>query len=213
LFICFRNVIIDNVFAERTSQLTAFGLVAAFVRWASKIKTTVILELEATKTKMQPVLVYLISFASAVGGLTLWKLYHLVDASTRRIIFSFLRKRFIYTLVLRRRRSTSDVNVLVVLNILLVVAANVTACTVRVGSSAQLAKRCGTLFMVNVLPLYLGGRTSFLADRILRLPLTEYHLFHRWIGRICVLQGLVHGIINASTSSSSSIADTLVSFS
>ncbi|KAF2194711.1 hypothetical protein K469DRAFT_706201 [Zopfia rhizophila CBS 207.26] len=150
---------------------------------------------------MQVTSIFLISLGSAVGALVVWKLCQRVNAPTRRFLFSFLRKKLIYTLVIRRSKSTSDVNVIAFLSILLVIAANITACTLKLTDRIELARRCGTLFIINVVPLYLGGRTSLVADRILRIRLSDYSLMHRWMGRICVIQGLVHGIINASTSS------------
>ena len=159
---------------------------------------------------MQIPLIYLISLASTLGVLCVWKAFRLVDPPTRRLIFSFLRKKLLYPLVLQRQKATSNINVFAFLRIILVVAANITACTLKISDRTELAKRCGTLFMINVVPLYLGGRTSLLVDRVLRLPLSEYSLIHRWIGRICVVQGLVHGVINASLSSPS-IIEALVS--
>ena len=158
---------------------------------------------------MQTTLIYLISFASAVAALLLWKLWRLLDAPSRRIIFSFLRKKILYTLVYQRRRGSGDINVASFINLILFITGNIVACTIRLSDRNELAKRCATLFMINAIPLYLGGRTSFLVDRILRLSLSEFHLFHRWVGRMCVIQGLVHGVINA-TASSSSVKETLV---
>ena len=58
-------------------------------------------------------------------------------------------------------------------------------------SSSDLMSRCGMLASVNIVPLFLGGRTSFLAE-FLGLQLHTYYLAHHWIGRMVVLQGLLH---------------------
>ncbi|KAL5401100.1 hypothetical protein PMIN04_013131 [Paraphaeosphaeria minitans] len=155
--------------------------------------------------------IYALSFASAVIVLFIWTIWRLIDRSTRTAIVLFIRKRLLYALVMRRLRTSSDISVLAGLNLLLFGAANVTACTLWVPNPAEIAKRCGTLFIINVIPLYLGGRTNYIADRIFRLQLNEYALLHRWIGRICVVQGLVHGFLNAATSRASIVETILLS--
>ncbi|KAF2752594.1 hypothetical protein EJ05DRAFT_295178 [Pseudovirgaria hyperparasitica] len=57
-----------------------------------------------------------------------------------------------------------------------------------------------TYSLVNLIPLYLGGRTSFIVDRILKFDLGIYHLFHKWTGRGFVGLGFVHGIYQLSQS-------------
>ncbi|KAI9774702.1 MAG: hypothetical protein M1839_001663 [Geoglossum umbratile] len=44
---------------------------------------------------------------------------------------------------------------------------------------------------VNMMPLFLGGRTSSLVNSI-GIPLHTHYLVHHWIGRIAVMQGLLH---------------------
>ncbi|KAF2680662.1 hypothetical protein K458DRAFT_445146 [Lentithecium fluviatile CBS 122367] len=152
---------------------------------------------------MGPLSIYLICLVSVLGAFILYSIWRLIDSTTRRFIFSFLRKNLLYTMVVRRRTGSSDMTVYGLLSIVLLIASNITACSLWIADRADLAKRCGTLFMINVVPLYLGGRTNFFVDRVLQLPLDQYSFLHRWMGRICVIQGLVHGIMNAATSSSS----------
>jgi hypothetical protein len=146
-------------------------------------------------------LIYLISLAAAFGLLLFWKVYRLLDVVTRRTIIQYARKKLLYTLIYRRRASSDNVNVLSLFNICLILAANVTACGLKINNRAELAKRCGSLFLVNLIPLLLGGQRSFLTDRFLHLQSSEQSLLHRWMGRVCVAQGLVHGIVNATSSS------------
>ncbi len=54
--------------------------------------------------------------------------------------------------------------------------------------------RCGTLASVNMIPLFLGGRASFLAEH-LGVPLPTYNLAHRAIGTIVIAQGLTHAVM------------------
>ncbi|KAK7179080.1 ferric reductase like transmembrane component [Paraphaeosphaeria sporulosa] len=160
---------------------------------------------------MHPLSIYALSFASAVIVLFIWRIWRLINRSTRTAIMLFIRKRLLYALLVRRLRTSSDISVLAGLNLFLCGAANVTACTLWVPNPAEIAKRCGTLFIINVIPLYLGGRTNYIADKILRLQLNEYALLHRWMGRICVAQGLVHGFVNAATSRAPIVETTLLS--
>ncbi|KAF2028956.1 hypothetical protein EK21DRAFT_90173 [Setomelanomma holmii] len=54
-----------------------------------------------------------------------------------------------------------------------------------------------------MIPLFFGGRRGLMNDRILRIQTSEQALVHRWMGRICVIQGIVHGIISISDHSPS----------
>ncbi|KAH8797841.1 hypothetical protein F5884DRAFT_814465 [Xylogone sp. PMI_703] len=53
--------------------------------------------------------------------------------------------------------------------------------------------RSGMLASINFVPLFLGGRTSFIAEW-LDVSLNTYYLAHHWIGRLVFIQGLVHSI-------------------
>ncbi|KAF2741743.1 hypothetical protein M011DRAFT_530343 [Sporormia fimetaria CBS 119925] len=146
---------------------------------------------------MEVITVYILSLASAAGCIILWNLRKLVDQATIRLILSVFRKQFIYTLVSSRGKSTSNINILAAISVLIMAAANVVACVLGVSDWTTLARRCASLFVLNAIPLYAGGRTNLFVDKVLRLSINNYYLFHRWLGRICVLQGLVHGIVSA----------------
>ena len=58
--------------------------------------------------------------------------------------------------------------------------------------TAELRGRTGHLAIVNMLPLFvLAGRNNPLIP-MLRVSFDTYNLFHRWIGRVVVLEALVH---------------------
>jgi hypothetical protein len=158
---------------------------------------------------MNILLIYSISLASAAGLLVLWHVYRLLNVPTRRRILLYSRKKLMYTLIYRRTTGSDNVNALSLLNICLLIAANITACALGITSRAELARRCGSLFLVNMIPLFLGGRRSILADRALHLQSSEQSLLHRWMGRVCVIQGLLHGIVSA-TLNSPTLVETLV---
>lgn len=56
---------------------------------------------------------------------------------------------------------------------------------------ANLQSRAATLAAVNTVPLFLGGHTNILADR-LGVPLSTYYVFHHFLGRVVIIEGLLH---------------------
>jgi hypothetical protein len=58
-------------------------------------------------------------------------------------------------------------------------------------SRSELMARSGMLASINLIPLFLGGRTSVLAN-FLGISLHTYYIAHHWIGRLVILQGLLH---------------------
>lgn len=58
-------------------------------------------------------------------------------------------------------------------------------------SRADLIARSGMMASINLVPLFLGGRTSMLAN-FLGISLHTYYLTHHWIGRLVVIQSLLH---------------------
>ncbi len=159
---------------------------------------------------MQIILIYAVALGGVITLLLLWRVFLLAGDETRGAVFSFLRKKISYTLIYRRRASSDNISIPSLLNILLFLAANITVCTFKIHDRTELAQRCGALSLINIVPLFLGGQTSFLADLILRLPLGQRSVIHRWLGRICVLQGLVHGVLNATKRSRMTNAQLLV---
>ncbi|EUC39943.1 hypothetical protein COCMIDRAFT_41639 [Bipolaris oryzae ATCC 44560] len=146
---------------------------------------------------MQTSLVYAVALASAFGLLLIWKALRFLETPARRRLCSFLRKRLIYTTFYRRRIGSDNVSVLTFLKIVIYFAANIAACALDVGNREELANRCGSLFIINLVPLLLGGRTSLLGDRLIRLHPSQSSLIHRWVGRVCIAEGLVHGVLHA----------------
>ncbi|KAF2257699.1 hypothetical protein CC78DRAFT_622409 [Lojkania enalia] len=163
---------------------------------------------------MQPLSIlsiFFLSLASVAASLGLWKLGQRLDASTRRKVTAFFRKRLIYTTIFRRLKGSYEINVLTLSSVMLAITVNILGCTLKVSDRHDIAKRCATLFLINAVPLYLGGRTNIFVDRILRLSLSKYALIHHWLGRICVVQGFVHGIIKISSTSISTTEILLIS--
>ena len=59
---------------------------------------------------------------------------------------------------------------------------------VNVGSTAA------TLAVINATPLFLGGHTNPFADFI-GIPLSTYHIFHHFIGRVVIVEGVLHAAL------------------
>jgi hypothetical protein len=64
----------------------------------------------------------------------------------------------------------------------------------EVRSLSDLMIRSGSIALVNIIPLFLGGRRSFAPGRM-GIPLHVYYLAHHCIGRMVILQGALHGIL------------------
>lgn len=56
---------------------------------------------------------------------------------------------------------------------------------------AVIARRCAIMSSINMMPLFMAGRPSFLVS-FLHLPLHVHHLLHHWVGRVSILQALFH---------------------
>lgn len=61
-------------------------------------------------------------------------------------------------------------------------------------STTDLISRTGVMASVNMVPLFLGGRTSIVVD-LLGVSVHSYYLAHHWIGRVVVVQGLIHAAL------------------
>ena len=58
-------------------------------------------------------------------------------------------------------------------------------------SRADLIARSGMIASINLVLLFLGGWTSILAN-FLGISLYTYYLVHYWIGRLVIIQSLLH---------------------
>ncbi|KKA27593.1 hypothetical protein TD95_001449 [Thielaviopsis punctulata] len=57
---------------------------------------------------------------------------------------------------------------------------------------AELRGRSGTLAMVNMVPLLLLSTRNNPLISMLKISFDTYNLFHRWLGRLCILEIIVH---------------------
>lgn len=59
---------------------------------------------------------------------------------------------------------------------------------------AELRGRSGHLSVLNMLPLFLFAGRNNVFIQLLRISFDTFNLFHRWIGRIVIIEGVIHTI-------------------
>ncbi len=78
------------------------------------------------------------------------------------------------------------------------VIANGACMAIDVRSTRDLMLRSGMMASANMIPLFLGGRTSFLANSA-GISLHTYYLAHHWVGRVAIMQGILHASLAISS--------------
>lgn len=59
---------------------------------------------------------------------------------------------------------------------------------------ANIGSVAAMLAVINATPLFLGGHTNPLADFI-GIPLSTYYVFHHFIGRVVITEGIIHAAL------------------
>jgi hypothetical protein len=141
-------------------------------------------------------LLYIISLSSivAVCLFVVWRL-SLSDYQNRLI---WLRKVLLYSTVARRRRGTSSVSFLTAIGILTLITANIFLMRFRVHNTLDLATRASKLSLSNMSILLYGAGGNVLVNYVLKVGLGNWGILHRWLGRICLLQALIHSLCRLS---------------
>lgn len=143
---------------------------------------------------MKVLVVYSVFFGVLLGTLVLRRLYKLIGAGAHRYLEPYVRKWVFNTLLLRRQSGSSEISILTAVLLTIYFVANAFAAFLRVSDGPAVSRRLGMLCLINLVPLYVGGRTSYVIDRALGMSLDRYLLLHRWIGRMCLLYAVGHGI-------------------
>lgn len=146
--------------------------------------------------KMQATIVYAISIASVVGFVLVLRLAQLLTFHARERLFSTFSKWVLYTLVWPRAKGSSDVSILAAAAITLFLVGNIIGSVLAIRGRAELSLRLARLCTMNMTILFLGGRTSFILDKMFQLSMIEYYSIHRWVGRISIAEGILHAILN-----------------
>jgi hypothetical protein len=145
------------------------------------------------KVKMQVTIIYAISYASAVFFLVAWRLSQCLTIQARQHIFSTCSKWLLYTVMHPRLTGSSDVTIMAGSIIIMFIVANIVGCVISIHNTSDLSSRLARMAVTNLVILYLGGSSTLLADKGIRISNDEHHLLHRWIGRVTVVEGLAHG--------------------
>lgn len=58
-------------------------------------------------------------------------------------------------------------------------------------TTSDIISRAGIMASVNLIPLFLGGRTNALANFI-GISIHSYYIAHHWIGRVVIAQSFLH---------------------
>ncbi|KAI9709439.1 MAG: hypothetical protein M1828_002420, partial [Chrysothrix sp. TS-e1954] len=143
--------------------------------------------------------IYAITLAAAIFVVLLVQTGRIIVKAFSLTAWRYFVKHVCYPLVLLRRRGTTQLTRLDCLSLLLCIGVTIACMSVRVEDRQTLSKRCANFFALNLILLYNSGRSNFLVDKILRVRREKYELFHRWMGRVAVIEGCVHGIISVTT--------------
>lgn len=123
-------------------------------------------------------------YALAAGGSFLALLIikgYIFFAQIVQLVLVFLSKYFTYSFVLRRHRVLGPWSRADILLQFLYIILNIFCITFRITSLKEAQDRAGTLFIINMMPLFFGLHLSFLAD-LLGLSLSNYRRVHRSVG-------------------------------
>lgn len=138
---------------------------------------------------------YAISLGVLFGACLLFQIFRILRSQARQALQPLVRKWLLYTTVFKRQSGSSDCNILSAIILICFIGGNIYGAVWGISSEAELSRRLGNLCLINLMPLFLGGRTSYIVDQVLRVDLSNYLLMHRWVGRICLVHGLSHGVL------------------
>ena len=151
-------------------------------------------KIESFASSMEITVVYVLTLGAIFGALVLYQTLKIINRQVQNLCIPFILKHISYPLVLVRRRGTSNMSRLHLIYLTIYITANVLCSAIGVSNWASFGERVGHLAMVNIIPLCVGGRTNLIAN-LFHLPLSEYGLMHRWIGRVCVMEGITYGVV------------------
>lgn len=105
-----------------------------------------------------------------------------------------------YTLVRRRLNGSSNMPVWILISLLALAGLNTFTLLFRATTANEISQRAARLFLINLIPVTLGDGSSFLTETLLGLHYRQLGVLHRWLWRVCFVNGLVHAFIQLRTS-------------
>ncbi|KAI3326655.1 hypothetical protein HD806DRAFT_520419 [Xylariaceae sp. AK1471] len=140
---------------------------------------------------MNIVHIYSIVFGGLIALYPLYRIIHfVVHLVVPRLVVCFARY-VRYPLFMRRSDNRMSITRLELLVFIIYLASNTVLLTLWNRGVEDVQRRTALLAIINTTLLFLGGRTNPLAD-FLRVPLSTYYLSHHWVGRVAILEGLIH---------------------
>jgi hypothetical protein len=158
---------------------------------------------------MQVISVYTISYGALVALLAAWRISRLISTRVRDHVISVIQKWIVYTNAVTRQSGSLSVNIATAICLVAFLVANILGAVLQVPSVADFADRLASLFLVNLVLVFAGGKSNLLADKVLQLQRSDYSLFHRWVGRICILEGVLHAILKVTLKTASATSDAI----
>lgn len=79
------------------------------------------------------------------------------------------------------------------------VTGNILCVAIGVENTTTLSKRLGQMSTINLIPLALGGHMNLITN-CCDIKVKNYQHVHRWLGRVAIVEGLVHSIMTAAAS-------------
>ena len=143
---------------------------------------------------MELTVIYSLLIGALTIFLVIWRICQVVGRQIYLRCKSQIKKRLYYYVVVARRQGSSDTTLEYSIYLLLFVIANIVACTYKLSRLDELSQRCARLFMFNLVLLYVVCNNGIVTDKLLNIEIANAGFLHRWIGRVCALEGIVHAI-------------------
>ena len=147
---------------------------------------------------MQSTQIYAIAYGATLGIVVCWRLYQSFASRVRERVFLLASKWLVYSLLIPRWTGSTNVTVVAAIAIVALYVGNVVSSVLAVLTKEEFSIRIARLCVTNLITLYFGGGSSFMLDKVLRLPLSDTGILHRWVGRLTLIEGCIHGIIELS---------------
>ncbi|KAM5353128.1 hypothetical protein ACJZ2D_016987 [Fusarium nematophilum] len=145
---------------------------------------------------------YSVLFIGLLAGCPTLKLIFHSSRASRYVAVAF--ERFIWYPLVLRGGYWASVTRFELLLFFAFLACNIFALVFRVSGVRDLEQRAAVICAINMTPLFLSGKPNPLID-LIGVPLPVYHLVHHWVGRVAILEGLLHAALTIGRSGSSQL--------
>ena len=137
---------------------------------------------------------YAISLGTIVVACLLYRVISGILAFIRKITTFFFLKHFTYPNLHRRILWIGTATRIQVLSVIAYISGNILCMTIGSTTMSQVTARAGILSIINMIPLLVGPRLAMVAD-LVGISIRTNLRIHEWIGRMAILQGMIHTIL------------------